>query len=120
MSAALLPALLPGRPRPAQACCLCLLQDLLKAVYPSATSDDTRRMADLVYKPPSRPLPRLPSIQQQVINIAKAFAACDTDGSGALDLSEFTEAMADLAGSFLEDLWVLAQPNEMQAACMQA
>ncbi|KAK9805032.1 hypothetical protein WJX73_004188 [Symbiochloris irregularis] len=75
------------------------LEDLLKAVYPSATRADCKRMAGLAGEQPvSRPLSHRRSIEQQVVNIAKAFAACDSDGSGALDLAEFTEAMGELGG----------------------
>lgn len=77
------------------------LQDLLRAVYPSATRADCQRMTALVQKPEARPLSTRRSVQQQVVNIAKAFAACDADGSGALDLAEFTEAMAELGGELI-------------------
>lgn len=58
-----------------------------------------RHMAAMAAPPAAVIQQRAAAVARRVINIQKAFAACDKDGSGALDLMEFVQAMADIAGT---------------------
>lgn len=74
------------------------LQDLLHIVYPGASPAQIRDLSGLAEPDAKVIIEREQAVARRMLNIAQAFAACDTDGSGALDLVEFIEAMADIAG----------------------
>ena len=70
----------------------------MRAVYPSASQRDVLQMMAMAQKPrgPSQVSTR--ELDQKLADIAQAFAACDCDGSGSLDIAEFIEVMDNLAG----------------------